>query len=107
MDVEVVHDEVPLGGRRVARHGVPRVRYEVGFGARRSTRWAEHLTAGDVEVDDERAGAVADVFELPSGDLARPRRWGWREPLERLHARHLVGAHGALASLGTITCCAI
>ena len=50
---------------------------------------------------------MADVFELTSQDLASPRREVWREPLERLHAGHLVGAHGALASLGPITCGAI
>src|SRR5207237_1203941 len=52
-----------------------------------------------VEVDEERAGAVALVLELTTSHLA----WsGWqvrRQSLQRLHACHFVGAHRALPNL--------
>src|SRR5262245_59638486 len=57
---------------------------EVGFAARRPARWAEHVPAGHVEVDHEQGGAVALVFELPSGDLART---GGRSGASRSNAR--------------------
>src|SRR5579859_3839646 len=103
MDVEIVDDEMPLECGRIALDRAPHMLDEIGFRPRRSARWAEHLTAGDVEVDGERAGAVALAFELPSGRLARSRSHVRRQPLQRLDVRQLVGTHRALSSRGAFS----
>jgi hypothetical protein len=100
MDIEVIHDEVPLGRGRISRDGAPDMRDKVGLGPGRPTRWAEHLPGRDVEVDDERAGPVAAVFELPAPHLAGAWRQVWCHALQGLDARHLVRAHRSLPQCG-------
>ena len=69
--VEVVDDEVPARGGRVGRDDALDVGEEVGLGAGRAAGRGDDLAGGHVAAEDEGAGAVADVLELPPLDLAR------------------------------------
>ena len=51
---------------------------------------ANDFAADHVEGRYQRLGAVTDIFELASGDLARVRRKARRGAFERLHAGHFV-----------------
>ena len=98
VDVEVVDDEVPAAARR---------------GRSRRVRWmwatksasvrvgpcgrGDDLAGDDVAVEDEGAGAVADVLELAPLDLARGQRQAGVLALQGLHAGQLVGADHPLA----------
>src|SRR6266545_5621078 len=90
--VELIGDEDP-SGVRIGLDGPVDMGDEINLRPGRSDRRADHLAGRDVEVCDQRQGAVADVFELDTFHQARPNGLGFMEPLERLHAGLLVGAH--------------
>ena len=90
MGVEIVHDEVCLPV--VLKHA-EEMCGEVLFGTG-LTDVGEYLTGSDVEAGDKRAGAVADVLELPSFDASRLQRQRWGNPLEGLDTGQFVDAEG-------------
>ena len=90
MGVEIVHHEVCLPV--VLKHG-GEMCGEVLFGTG-LTDVGEYLTGSDVEAGDKRAGAVADVLELPSFDASRLQRQRWGNPLEGLDTGQFVDAEG-------------
>ena len=45
---------------------------------------------------------MTHVLELAAGHPPWPRRQVWGQPLQRLHVRQLVGAHGPLTSLSSL-----
>src|SRR5215472_6818772 len=107
MDIEVIDHEMPLRGAWITLDGAPNMLDEVRLCAGRSTGRAEDLTSGHVEIDDERARAVAFVFELVPRHFARTRRQVWCQSLTCLNVGQLVGADRPLADVGTFTSGAI
>src|ERR1700730_5602020 len=101
VDVEIVSYKVPLRRGWITRDGAPHVSDKIGLSARRPMRRAQHLSRGHIEVDHERQRALALVLKLPSRHFARSWREVRRQPLQGLDVRQLIGAHGALACLGT------
>src|SRR6266566_4955215 len=99
--VQVVRDDMPLSYAWVALDGAANVGQKVDFGSRRSDRWADDFPSNHIKVDHERQGAMADVLELPSFDLAWPHRQAWRGPLQGLDTSHLIGANGSFAGSHT------
>ena len=94
MRVEIVDDHAPLRGRRAGgEQGVQKVGVvPLSAGL---TDAGGPLAVRQVESRNHRLRAMADVFELPSGDLAR-LNWQVRGgALQRLHAGHFVDRHRA------------
>src|SRR5262249_8454802 len=107
MDVKVIDHEMPLAGGRIAVDGATHVRDEISFGAGRSARRSEYLAGRYIEVDEERAGAVAFVLELVPRHFARSRRKVRRQTFQRLHPGQFVSAPRSLTTDGTCWCAAI
>src|SRR6266498_891924 len=96
LGAELIPDTAATGDELDKRCGtvcVELIGDEINLRPGRTDRRADHLAGRDVEVCDQRQGAVADVFELDTFHQARPNGLGFMEPLERLHAGILVGAH--------------
>ena len=100
VDVEVVHHEVPAGRGRVGSHRLLDVRQKVGCGTGRPHRRGGHRAGDDIEVNDERAGAVAAILERPRSGLAGPQRQVRMFALQCLHPGHFVRAHRAFSDGG-------
>ena len=92
--LKIVGDHAPLRGRRAGgEQGVQ----EVGvilLGAGVADAGGQ-LPGRHVESRNHRLRAVADVFELPPGDLARLDQQVGGGALQRLHAGHFVDRHRA------------
>ncbi len=67
MDVQLIYDEDPCSARIVSERLGDMCR-KVFFGTRRAERGGEDATEGDLEVGDQRQGAVAEVFVLAAFD---------------------------------------
>jgi hypothetical protein len=65
--VELISDEDPLR-QRIGLDGPVNVGDDVGFRAGGPDRRADHLAGRDVEVCDQRQGAVPDILELDAFD---------------------------------------
>jgi len=105
MRVELVCDEEP----RRCGVGVNRlfdVSDEVDLGPSRADRGVDDLPGDDVEVRHQAQGAVAQVLELHALHETGADGFGLMEPLERLHARLLVGADD-VSALGRQLRCAL
>ena len=87
-----------MGLAVVLKHG-EEMGGEVLFGTG-LTDVGEHRTSGHVEAGDERAGAVADVLELPSFDAPWLGGHCRGDTLEGLDTGHLVDAERRDASGG-------
>ena len=69
---------------------------QLGVWPKTVRHWRSRWLAGrHVESRNHRLRAVADVFELPPGDLARLDRQVRGGALQRLHAGHFVDRHRA------------
>ena len=69
MGVELIGDKDPsrLG---IALDGLGDMGSEVGFGACRSNAGCHDLSAGDIQIGDQRLGTMALVFECLTFDVA-------------------------------------
>src|SRR5579859_869628 len=90
--VELVRDEDPprigIGLDRPVDVGD-----KVSFRACWPDRWADHFSSDDVEVGDQRQGAMSDVLELDALYETGANGLGLMQSLERLHAGLLIRAH--------------
>ena len=93
MDVEVVHDQMPVGLWRACGEQRGQVVGEVLFSAGRAEAVADR-SGGHIEIADQGGGAVTDVLELAALGPSRTHRLGGRRALEGLHAGHLIDAPG-------------
>ena len=91
MDVEIVHDQMPVRLRRARSEQRGQGVREVLLGAGRAEAVAD-LAGDHIEVGDQGGGAVADVFELGALDAPGAHRLRRCGALERLHAGHLIDA---------------
>lgn len=91
VDVEVVHDRMPVRGGVAAGEQLDEPLGEVHLGAGRSEAIGD-LAGGDIEGSDEGQGAVTDIFELASLRPPRAHRQGRGCSLEGLHPGHFVDA---------------
>lgn len=70
MDIEIINNEVPLFDRWLGFERPLDVLHIVFLGAGWSDRDSADVTRGDLEIDDETQGTVADILVLPPFDLA-------------------------------------
>src|SRR3990172_355851 len=97
MGIEIVHYEMPLDDRGRARHRPLNVPDKIVFGAGGATRNSRHLAGSDFEVDDERQGAMPNVFKLPAFNLAWSEWQARMFAFQSLNPGHFVGAHHPFA----------
>ena len=97
--VEAIYDEVPAVDHRSSFHTALNMLDEVFFGACGAARNRGDSTGDDIEVDDQRQGAMPDVFELAPFDFARRHGQPRVFPLQGLNAGHFVRAHHRFALL--------
>ena len=74
MSIQVVDHDMPPRRLGIGRDHALHVRQKVGLGPGRACGRRQHLARGHIPTEDKRAGAVADIFELPTLDLARRHR---------------------------------
>ena len=95
MDVQLVDNEYPAR-LRVGPDRAVNVPAEVFVCAqrapRRTDRRCDHLALGHIPVPDQTDCAMTPVFKLDPFRLARLHGDRFRNPLQRLHAGHLVDA---------------
>ncbi len=91
MGVELIGDKDPsrLG---IALDGLGDMGSEVGFGACGSNAGCYDLSAGDIQIGDQRLGAMALVFEFLTFDVTGLHGQGGVETFSGLDAGHLIGA---------------
>src|SRR5580704_4127223 len=98
VDVESIDNEGPFR-IRITGDGLFDVADKIRLGACRTNCRGDHFPCDHMEVADERGRAVADVFELVTGDLIGAQIFVGSDPLQCLNAGHLVTAHGMRARL--------
>jgi len=98
MDVELVCDEHPAR-RRIGVNRLGDMGREIFLGAGRPQGRGDHLARGDVDIGDQAQGAVTDVRELPSFDLAGLHRLGGGGPFQGLNGRQRITTHNMTPQL--------
>src|SRR6266566_7090343 len=96
MGVQIVADDMPAGGLWIGCDHRLDVGQKIGFGPSGATDWCQDLAGDDIPADNEGAGAMSDVFELPSLDFADSQRQSWVLALQSLYACQFVGTHHLL-----------
>src|SRR5947209_3477697 len=102
MDVEIVQDDVPLGGRRIAGNQSLEMGQRILLGACGPPRWKDNVSRDDIEIDKPGERAMPDILELTAQDMARLHGQVRMFALERLHAGQLIRADDAFSSLGSL-----
>ena len=87
--VELIADEDPLG-LRIGVHGGGDVGDEVRFGAGVADGGGDDAPGGDLEVGDQRLGAVTFILEFDRLGMARAHRLGRVNRLQGLHPGFLI-----------------
>src|SRR5574341_2172409 len=100
MNVEIVHDEMPLDEAGLGLHAALNMSEKISFGAGGASRDLTDLTRGDLEIDHEGERAVPRVLELPTQTPSRLHGQVRMLGFQGLHARHFIGAHGRFSTLG-------
>src|SRR5512144_2642640 len=102
MDVEVVHDKMPPGDRRIGGNYPLTMAQKIGFGAGRAAAWGNELATDHVPAEDERPSAMADILEFPALHLTWRQRQARVLAFQRLHAGQLIGADHPFALVSPV-----
>jgi hypothetical protein len=92
MDVEIVNDKVPTGGRQVGFNRAPNVIDKVFLGPCVAIGRLFNAAGSHVKVDDETLGAMTRVLEFLAFDLAWRHRQLQVLAFQSLYAGHFVRA---------------
>src|SRR5512147_1944915 len=107
MGVEVVHDKMPPGDRRIGGNYPLNMAQKSGFGAGRAAAWGNEVATDHVPAEDECPSAMADILEFPALHLTRRQWQAWVLAFQRLHAGQLIGADPPFALVSPVRCLSI
>ncbi len=96
MDIQVIHDQMPLCRLRITLNQALDVRQTVFLGAGRSEGGLDHLPGHDIEIDKPGQRPMPDILELASEHMAG-LHWQVRMlSLQRLNPGQLIQTDGPL-----------
>src|SRR5512147_766413 len=107
MGVEIVHDKMPPGDRRIGGDPPLNRAQKIGFGAGRAAAWGNEVATDHVPAEDECPSAMADILEFPALHLTRRQWQAWVLAFQRLHAGQFIGADYPFALVGQVRCLSI
>src|SRR5260370_27015916 len=96
MGVQIVADDMPAGGLWIGCDHRLDVGQKIGFGPSGATDWCQDLAGDDIPADNEGAGAMPAVFELPPLDFAYGERQYWVLALPSFYTGRFVDTHRLL-----------
>src|SRR5258708_9965861 len=100
MDIEIVQDNMPLRGCRIAGNQALEVGEGILLGARWATGWLDDVPGHHIEIDKPGQRAMPDVLELTSQHMTWLHGQVRRLAFQGLHPGQLIHTDRALSALG-------
>src|SRR5437763_9512932 len=100
MDVEIITDDMPAGGRWIGGHHALDMRQKILLGARGSATGSDDLSAHYIPTHDEGTGAMAKILKFATFDFSRGQGQTRMLAFKCLHSGEFIGTHGAFSLFG-------